>query len=603
MLCTRRKRKLLLSDIDVENSDNIVELIEAASGIREFDLLIRGVQIVNVFTGEIQPGSLGIYNGRIITPYANDKAKAKRCFNGNNLYALPGFIDTHVHVDSTLLTPAALASLITPCGTTAVFADPMEIANVAGLNGVKAFIQAAPDLPYHFFIEVPSRVPSAPGLETTGGQLGLAETQEMLAWDASLSLGEIDPSKILDRKIEYLEKVAYAQAVGKIVNGHTAGLSREKLVAYATARIADDHECITYEEARQRLALGMSILVREGSTERNLAALVGGLVGENAATHHWMMCTDDKHPDDIAREGHIDFMVRKAISIGLDPIKAIQMATINAAIHFRKEHILGSLSPGRWADVILAKDLQELRPEFVFFKGELVAEQGRLTTNIKPHSFPSWIQNTVKITRGRSAMDFHLQADVAMVNARVIKIFPDQIVNEATTAVLEVVDGVIQADPERDILKLAVVERYGQNGNIGITFVSGFGLKKGAIASTVSHDHHNIVVAGADDTSMAGCVRAVERMQGGLVVCKGDEVLAELPLPRGGLLSDQKAEVVIKSLEKMNQAARSLGCNLPAPFMTLSFISLPTVPELGLSDMGLIDVNEHKIIPPYSLDL
>ena len=577
----------------------VTESIEAASGDREYDLIIRDVQIVNVFTGEINRGALGIYKGRIVSPYVMDNVKAKRITDGKNLYALPGFIDTHVHIDSTLLTPSALASLIVPCGTTAVFADPMEIANVAGMRGVKAFVQSGTDLPYHFYIEVPSRVPSAPGLETTGGELGLTETREMLDWEATISLGEIDPAKIINRKAEYLEKVLHAQAVGKIVNGHTAGLSREKLVAYANARIADDHECISYEEAKERLRLGMCVLVREGSTERNLEALVRGLVGDNSATHHWMMCTDDKHPDDIAKEGHIDHMVRKAISLGLDPIKAIQMATINAAVHFRVEHRLGSLSPGRWADIILTRDLHDLHAESVFFKGELSAENGRLSADIRPHNFPSWLRRTVKITRGQSAKDYRLETDHQRVNARVIQIFPDQIVNEEKTAILEVVEGDIKTAPERDILKLAVVERYGKNGNIGITFVSGFGLKHGAIASTVSHDHHNIVVLGADDNSMAGCVRAIERMQGGLVVCKGDEVLAELPLPIGGLLSDQRAETVIHSLEKMNAVVRSLGSNLPAPFMTLSFISLPTVPELGLTDMGLIQVKEQKIIPPF----
>ena len=586
----------------MDNIESIIELIEAASGTRELDLIIRNVQIVNVFTGEIKPGSLGIFKGLIASPEINSEAKAKRIFDGSNLYALPGFIDTHVHIDSTLLTPSALASLITPCGTTAVFADPMEIANVAGMNGVKVFIQSGDDLPYHFYIEVPSRVPSAPGLETTGGELGLAEVRAMLDWDSSISLGEIDPSKIIDRKREYLEKVMQAQAIGKIVNGHTAGLSREKLVAYACARIADDHECITYDEAKERLSLGMCVLVREGSTERNLEALVRGLARENAASDRWMMCTDDKHPDDIASEGHIDYMVRKAISIGLDPIKAIQMATINAAVHFRKEHLLGSLSPGRWADILLARDLHDLHAEFVFFKGELVAEQGRLISENISNPFPEWLLNTVKITRGRTAKDYALEATGQRVNTRVIKIFSDQIVNEEKQAVLMVSDGNVLTAPERDILKLAVVERYGKNGNIGIAFVSGFGLTHGALASSVSHDHHNIVVVGADEASMAGCVKAIERMQGGLVVCNGDEVLAELPLPIGGLLSDQNAGIVIQFLKLMNEAAWSLGCSLPAPFMTLSFISLPTVPELGLTDMGLIDVKEHKIIPPIYTD-
>jgi adenine deaminase len=583
----------------MDTVENVIELIEAASGLRELDLIIRNIRVVNVYTGDIRPGALGIYKGMIASPYMSDQAKTKYIFDGKGSFALPGLIDTHVHVDSTLLTPSALAELIVPHGTTAVFADPMEIANAAGIEGVKAFVQSGHDLPYHFFIEVPSRVPSAPGLETTGGTLGPAETRELLAQEETISLGEIDPSKIIGLKAEYLEKVLQAQAVGKIVNGHTAGLSQDKLAAYACARIADDHECVTYEEARERLALGMAILVREGSTERNLEALVGGLIREGADTQHWMMCTDDKHPDDIAREGHIDHMVRKSVSMGLDPIKAIQMATINAAVHFRKEHILGSLTPGKWADVILTRDLQDLQAEFVFYKGVLVAENGRLTRDIKIPAFPGWIRQTVKITRGCQASDFRLEAGFPRVKAWVIRIFPDQIINEGNMEILNVVNGNIQTDPEKDILKLAVVERYGKNGNIGITFVNGFGLNHGALASSVSHDHHNIVIVGADKVSMATCVRAIENRQGGLVVCDGDETLAELALPIGGLLSEQRAEVVIPALKKMNEAARSLGCSLPAPFMTLSFISLPTVPKFGLTDMGLIDVDKHKIIPPF----
>jgi adenine deaminase len=578
---------------------DIVELIEAASGARECDLVIQDVQIVNVFSGKIETGSLGIYRGRIATPYANKKTKAKEVFDGQNLFAMPGFIDSHVHIDSTLLTPRALASLITPCGTTTVFADPMEIANVAGIRGIKAFIRSGDKLPYHFLLEVPSRVPTAPGLETTGGELGLREVCRLLSWPQVVSLGEIDPSKIIEPKKEYLEKIRHAQAIGKIVNGHTAGLLPMELVAYAAARIADDHECISYQEAKDRLALGMSVLVREGSTERNLVALVGGLVREKADSRHWMMCTDDKHPDDIAREGHIDYMVRKAISLGLNPIEAIQMATVNAALHFRMDHQLGNLAPGRWADIILAKDLNNLHPEYVFFQGKLVAQRGRLTNKIRPQRFPEWMQETVKISNGRNASDFKLLTSGEIVKARVIQIFPDQIINQAKIEFLEVFDGEVQTFPDHDILKLAVVERYGKNGNIGICFVRGFGLKRGAIASTVSHDHHNIVVAGVDNASMAGCVKAIERLNGGLVACQGNEVLAELPLPIGGLMSDQEAPEVIRALEKMNATAHGLGCMLPAPFMSLSFISLPTVPEFGLSDMGLIDVREHKIIPAY----
>jgi adenine deaminase len=583
----------------MDSVGDLIELIEAASGERKLDLVIRDVQIVNVFTGEIAPGVLGVYKGRIVYPHLNTDISADQILDGKGYYALPGLIDTHVHVDSTLLTPSALAELIVPHGTTAVFADPMEIANVAGIEGLKALVEAADDLPFHFFVEVPSRVPSAPGLETTGGTLGLEETRRLLSWGMTVSLGELDPSKVLGRMPEYIEKVLEAQSNGKISNGHTAGLSQEDLAVYACARIADDHECVSYKEAKARLAVGMAILVREGSTERNLEALVGGLVQENADTRHWMMCTDDKHPDDIAREGHIDYMVRKAISIGLEPVKAIQMATINAALHFRQELNIGSLAPGRWADLILSRDLHNVQPEMVFFRGELVAENGQLTCKKRAYTFPDWLRQTVKVTRGREPGDFILKADGERVEAWLIKISADQIVNERKSVLLDVVDGNALADIGRDALKLAVVERYGMNGNIGITFVSGFGLKSGALASSVSHDHHNIVIVGTDEASMACCVRAIQRMQGGLVACQGEEVLAELPLPVAGLLSEHNSAQVITALQKMNQTAHDLGCPLPAPFMSLSFISLPTVPELGLTDMGLVDVTKHEIISPF----
>lgn len=576
-----------------------MELVEAAMGRRPYDLLISNCQVVNVFNQQISLGNIGIKSGRIATTQAAPDAPALEKMDAHGCFAIPGLIDTHVHIDSTLLTPAGLVELTLPRGTTALFVDPMEISNVAGYYGLEALFHASQGLPTRIHLEISSRVPTAPGLETTGGRLGPGEVKRLLAWPSSVSLGELDPSKVLGLKPEYFAKIDAALQRGKIANGHAIGLEGRDLDAYAAAGLFDDHECETYEQGKARVALGMAVLVREGSTERNLDALVGGLVRENADTRHWMMCTDDKHPNEILAEGHIDYMVNKAIQLGLPPIQAIQMATLNAAAHFRLEHEIGSLSPGRRADFLLSERLDFIKPVQVFFDGHLVVEHGHLTSPPSTAPFPETLRHTFQITRGFQAADYQLDCASLRANVRVIEILPDRITNHAATATLSAVNGHLPVDISRDILKLAVVERYGKNGNIGLAFVHGFGLKRGAIASSVSHDHHNLVIAGADEQSMATCARAVQEMQGGLVAADGSRVLASLPLPIGGLMSDLPPARVIAALDDLNRAAQSLGCPLPAPFMTLSFISLPTVPELGLTDKGLVDVMKHALISVF----
>jgi adenine deaminase len=573
--------------------------IEASLGRRPLDLILQNVHLVNVYTGVIEQTSLGVFAGRIVTLNAAG-LDSLQVYDGQGRLAIPGFIDTHVHIDSTLLTPEALSELITPHGTTAMFADPMESSNVAGLKGLEALLQSTAVLPYHLLVEVSSRVPTAPGLETTGGELGLEEVRRLLESENCISLGELDPSKVLGLRDEYLLKILAAHSLGKIANGHAAGLSGRELEAYICGGLADDHECVDYRDALLRLRSGMSVMIREGSTERNLDLIVNGVLQDGLDTRHLMFCTDDKHPDDILSEGHIDFMVNRAIELGLSPLQAIRMASLNAAEHFHLEGQLGSLGIGRWADVILCDDLHHIVPTQVFFQGRLVAENGSLTVPPVMGDYPEWFRHTVSVRRGKTAGDFVLSAPGPQASVRVIEIYPDQIINRRGEASLDVRQGNVAADPDRDLLKLAVVERYGKNGNIGISFVRGFGLKRGALASTVSHDHHNIVVVGADELSMAACVRAAEAMEGGLVVALGDEVLGTLPLPLGGLMSERWSDEVIASLAEITAFAHELGCLLPAPFMTLSFISLPTVPELGLTDLGLVDVREHKIISPFA---
>jgi adenine deaminase len=573
-------------------------LIETVLGRRPLDLVIENVQVVNVYTEKIEKGAIGIKLGRIVTTQAAG-LEAEERIDGGGRYAIPGFIDSHVHLDSSLVTPENLSALIVPRGTSAMLADPMESANVAGRQGLEALTHMRDKLPYHLFIEVSSRVPTAPGLETTGGEMGLEEVAQILEWESAISLGELDPSKVLGMRDEYLAKVEMAHRMGKIANGHAAGLSGRELEAYLCGGLSDDHECVDYEEAFERLSLGLPIFVREGSTERNLDPIIKGVVANKLDTRHMMFCTDDKHPDDILEEGHIDFMVNRAIGLGLSPMDAIQMASVNAAVHFRVDHELGSLSPGRWADVVLTDELTRIEPVQVFHKGRLVAEGGQLTEPIPQANYPAWFSQTVQVTRGKAAEDFHLAHDGAEARVKVIELYPDQIINEIGEATLPVVDGNVVANPEQDVLKLAVVERYGRNGNIGIAFVRGFGLKRGALASSVAHDHHNIIVAGTNEEDMALCVRAVEEAQGALAIAAGGELLGQLPLPLGGLMSERPVEEVIEKLTEMTRTSQQLGGTLPAPFMTISFIGLPTVPEFGLTDKGLVSVRQHSLISPF----
>jgi len=574
------------------------DLIQAAQGHQPLDLLIRNVRLVNVYTGRIEPAALGVRHGRIVSLDAGD-FEAVQTFDAGGQYAMPGFIDTHIHVDSTLIIPENLASLIVPGGTTALFVDPMEIANVAGLAGMEALLASMAALPYHILIEVSSRVPTAPGLETAGGELDLNAVRRVLGWEACVSLGELDPSKVLGLRDEYLAKVEAAHALNKIANGHAAGLMGHALAGYVCGGLADDHEAVDYEQALARLRLGMPVLVRDGSTERNLELILTGVVREGLDTRHLMFCTDDKHPDDIRDEGHIDYLVNRAIALGVPPMQTIQMATVNAAVHFRVDHLLGSLAPGRWADIVLAPSLETIRPSHVFFKGVLVAQGGALTVPLPPASYPDWIRHTVSVQRGMAADDFRLDAPGPSARVRVIELYPDQIINEIGEATVPVVEGSAIADPAQDVLKIAVVERHGKNGNIGVAFVRGFGLKRGALASSVAHDHHNIIVAGVDETDMAACVRAIQDMQGGLAIAADGAVLGTLPLPVGSLMSEAPVENVIANLEAITAVAHELGCTLPAPFMTISFISLPTVPELGLTDRGLVSVRNHALISPF----
>ncbi len=580
--------------------EELVTRIEAAAGNVPLDLFIENVRLVNVYTGSVVETSIGVKGGRVATISSDPpKLKLSSIYSGEGMYAIPGLIDAHCHIESTLLTPAALAEAILPQGTTTLLIDPMEIANVAGSDGLLAFMDGMDDLPYRIFIEVSSRVPTAPGLETTGGVLGLAETERLLDHPRAVSLGELDPAKIESLSAEHLAKIIAAQARGKIANGHAIGLAGAGLQAYAAAGLADDHECVTFDQLAARVELGMKVMIREGSSERNLDALISGVVNHGLDTRDLMFCTDDKHPSDIRREGHINYNVNRAIALGLDPIAAIQMATRNTAEHFRIDHLVGAIAPGRYADLLLSPSLERVEPRAVFVGGKLASKDGETTIPISAPEYPEKLRRTVHLFRKISRDDFRIPADGERRRVRVIELIPGQIVNRAGEAELAVVDGELQPDLEGDALPIFCVERYGMNGNIGRALIRGFSLKRGAIAGSVAHDHHNIMVVGIDPEDMHTAVMALVESQGGFVVVADRKVRAILPLPLCGLMSERKMEEVDADLSAVRRAARALGCTLATPFMTLSFVSLPTVPELGITDRGLVDVKKHRIVPIF----
>ncbi len=579
--------------------EEIRDTIETGLGKHPCDIKIRNVRLVNVYSGEIYPTDIYIKGDRIISIDPHAGLEAKEVIDGHGRFAVPGLIDSHMHFETTMLSPEALASVTVPKGTLTLCADLMEIANVAGREGLRAMLTALDRLPCRIILEVPSRVPTAPGLETTGAVLGAEEVKEIMGWDESVSLGEMDPSKILFVKDEYLHKIADTLAMGKICNGHAIGRMGQELNVYASSGISDDHECVNEEEMLARLRVGMNVFIREGSTERNLDELIKAVLRSGCCPDNISFCTDDKHPNEIQKEGHINYNVKRAIALGCPPIEAIKMATINAAKHFHLESEIGSITPGRAADILLIDKLEEMQPSLVLFKGKAVAENDALTEECPISEYPDWLKDTVHLKNPITAASFEVKSrtENGAATCRIIQMIDRQIINTCEYEAMPVREHVIGNRVEDDILKLAVVERYGKTGTVGIGFVRGFKLNEGALAFSTSHDHHNIVCVGCNDADMAVAVNEVARIHGGGAVAKNGQVIDSMPLVLGGLMSDKPAPVVMQEIDRLNQSARSLGNEMDAPFMALSFISLPTVPELGLTDMGLIDVLKHEIIP------
>lgn len=558
-------------------------LIDVTRGNSPADLLLKEPFIVNVFTGEIEKASVAVKGGFIAG--VGDYVSGREVINLNGKYLIPGLIDGHIHIESSMLTPPGFASAAAPHGTTAVIADPHEIVNVAGLDGLSCMVEMSKGLPLDFFYMIPSCVPATP-LESSGAVIGPEEIRRAFKiCPQSPGLAEMMNFPGVYLKMpEVMEKIKAACEDGRLIDGHAPMLSGKNLAAYIGVGINTDHECTTAKEALEKLRLGMKIIIREGSAAKNLKDLLP-IVNERTWPNIFFGC-DDRHPEDLINEGGIDNIVRKAVGAGLDPVTAIRMATINPARHYNLRGY-GGIAPGYRADLAVVNDLSDFQVEMVFKSGRLVAHGGKLL-HIRQPEIDERIKRTVCLPELSEKLG--LKAPPPGAAARIIEVFPSQVVTG------KMVLPASEIESNQSISRVAVVERHGKNGNVAVGLVSGFGRLKGALASTVAHDSHNIVLVGSNERDMELAARVAAAKGGGLAVLSGGEVMAELPLPVGGLMSDREAGEVVKQQEKIHRAAKLIGCTLPAPFMTMSFLALPVIPKLRITDRGLVDVNRFDFV-------
>jgi len=562
---------------------DIQHKLSVARGEKPAEFLFKNAQLVNVFSGEVHDANVAVDDGRVIGFGDYD---AKEIIDLEGAYLAPSLIDGHFHVESTMVTIPEFARAVVPHGTGAMVIDPHEYANVLGMDGIRYVLESSRNLPIDFFIMLPSCVP-ATHLETAGARFTADDLAFMMADDRIAGVAELMnyPGVFLGHESE-LAKIEAGR--GKVIDGHAPGLRGKNLNAYALAGVRSDHESTELDEAREKLRLGMHLLIREGSTERNLEHIIALVTPQNAA--NCSFATDDKLPGDLVHEGHIDHSIRKAISHGVAPVTAIQMGTINTARYYRlKNH--GAIAPRFWADFIVFDDLAKFQIQRVYKKGVLVAEKGKYLGKKNPATDQP--RSTMNL-RYRAPADFEVRARKAD-KIRVIEIVPRQIVTKEILETPRLHEGQIVSDVERDILKLVVVERHRATGNVGVGFVRGFGLKRGALGSTVAHDAHNVVVVGVSDADIVSAIQALETMRGGQVAIADGKVEAALPLPIAGLVSDQPLESVIEKIVELKAAATRLGCALDAPFMSLSFLSLSPIPALKLTDQGLVDAVNLKL--------
>jgi adenine deaminase len=580
-------------------------LVEVAMGRRPADLVVRAGRWACVQTGELLEGTDVAVLGERIAYVGPDAShcigKRTQVIQAEGRYLVPGLLDGHMHIESGMVTITEFVRAVLPRGTTGIFVDPHEIANVLGLEGVRLMVEEAAAQPMHVWVQMPSCVPSAPGLETAGANIGPEEVAQAMGWPGIIGLGEMmNFPAVAAGDPAMHQELAETRAAGKVIGGHYASsdLSRP-FHAYAAAGAEDDHEGTRLEDALARARQGMKVMLRLGSAWHDVAAQLPAVTELGLDSRHFILVTDDSHSGTLIHEGHMDRVVRHAVQLGADPMVALQMATLNTAEHFGVSRQVGQIAPGRFADLLLAEDLRQLHADLVIARGKLVAQDGELAIDLPEFRYPARVRASVHLGRALAAADFAVASDGPKPQTvQVIGVVENQAPTRRLTFEMQPVDGRLGADLARDLAKVALLERHRGTGQVQVGFVHGFGFDQAcAVGSTVAHDSHQMLVVGTDDASMALAANRLAEVGGGLIVVRDGRVAALVELPIAGLMSDERADVVARKAEAVLQAFRECGCRLNNANMQLSLLALVVIPELRISDKGLVDVDRFEVVP------
>jgi adenine deaminase len=604
-LCFNRKIELgeYMMDNQWQKSRN--KLIDVAMGRLEADLVINNGRWVSVQSGEIiKDTDIAVIDGMIayVGPDAKHAIGDKTIIiDGANRFLVPGLLDGHMHVESTMLTITEFVRAVIPRGTTGIFIDPHEIANVFGLKGVRLMVDEAAQQPIHVLVQVPSCVPSAPGLETPGASIEPSDVAEALTWDGVIGLGEMmNFPGVFNGDEKMLAEMAETIKTGKTIGGHYASFDLGlPFHGYVAGGPEDDHEGTRLEDAIARIRQGMKVMMRYGSGWLDVATQIQAVTEKGLDSRHFILCTDDFHSETVVKEGHMDRVVRHAIDQGVDPLIAIQMATINTAEHFGVDREMGMIAPGRYADILLVDDLSDFQADVVISKGVVAAEKRVLVNEIPPYPYPEWATTSVKLGRSLTVEDFQIITDIATpAIANVIGVFENQAPTRHIRKEVEVADGRIAVNIEEDLAKVAVVDRHRGTGNVQVGLVTGFGFTQSCgLASTVAHDSHHMVVIGTNEADMAIAANELAKVGGGQIVVREGQVIGLVELPLAGLMSKEPAAIVASKAASVLEGFEKCGCKIKNPNMQMSLLALVVIPEIRLSDKGLVDVTKFDFIP------
>lgn len=589
--------------VTMKQIDKINDLILVAQGKKEADLLLKNCRLVNVHSGEIYTTDIATYDDTIASITAGAVTEAKEIIDCQGGYAIPGFIDPHMHVDTTILWPNELAKVLVPLGTTTVFVDMVNVAHNGGKAAIKSMMDAFEGLPLRAYFSAPSYCPLEPHFETAAAEIDSKDIDEMLQWDKVVSIGETVSSKILNREPDFLARLAACHDRDKIVCGHGGDLPRgdeAAMDAYIASGVRDDHCPAIPEDLLPRLRRGLDMFIVEAPGRAQTEAFYKYILENNLPTANMCLCIDNITVMDIVGsfDGYLDKPFRMALEAGIDPVDAVRMGTLNTANHYGMAGSLGSLTPGRFADIVILKELDTFPPELVVANGKVAAKQGKMVQEIPAPVVSEDYLNSIRLPEGFGADSLAVKAapEKTSVKVHVINASDGEAFNKRSVEELKVAEGEVQPDVDRDILKFSMIERYGRKGTMTNAFVTGFHLKSGSVATSYSVPSNNIAVVGTSKEDMAAAVEHIHKIQGGFVVVDQGKVLAEVPLHVGGIMSVEPYEELLEKIEKANEAAHSLGCPLQHPFFTMSQTVLSSLPDFGLTDLGLVDVRAGKII-------